>query len=54
MEEEVWVAIDERTSRIISFGDQSSVKLSANTHEKLSGNKVKLRMLKVGMILYEE
>ena len=48
---DVWVAVDTNTQRIIDFGGQSGVKLSANEHEKLSGNKTITRKLKVGMVL---
>lgn len=50
---DVWIAIDKTTSRIIGFGSQGLAKTKANVHEKLSGNEVKLRLLKIGMIIYE-
>ena len=48
---DVWVAIDTKTHRIVDFGGQSAVKLSANEHKKLSGNETVLRTLKIGMVL---
>jgi len=48
-----WIAIDLTTNRIVGFGSQSEARLSANTHEKLSGNDTITRKLRVGMIIYE-
>jgi len=53
MSNDVWVAIDVTTNRIVGFGSQSDAQTAANTHNTLSGNKTKVRTLKVGMIIYE-
>jgi len=51
--EDVWIAIDTKTNRIVDFGGQGAVKLSANQHELLSGNETIVRTLKIGMRIYE-
>jgi len=51
--DDIWLAIDTKTNRIVDFGGQAAVQLSANEHAKLSENKTILRTLKVGMIIYE-
>jgi len=48
---DVWLAIDTKTDRIIDFGGHGAVQLSANEHNKLSGNKTVVRTLKVGMMI---
>lgn len=53
MMDDVWVAVDTRTDRIVDFGGQSAVQESANVHFKLSGNRAVIRKLRVGMILGE-
>ena len=50
---EVWIAIDEKTNMLVGFGDRSKADIIANGHRNLSGNKVKVRLLKVGMTIYE-
>lgn len=54
MKDDVWVAIDTKTNRIVAFDtDHGVVQKAANQHYKLSKNSTKLRTLKVGMIVYE-
>ena len=51
----VWISIDTKTNRIVSVGSgehgQSKAKREGNEHALLSGNKVVLRSLKVGMTI---
>lgn len=51
--EEVWVATDIETNRLVAFGEHSSVARAANVHEMLSGNRCKIRTLKRGMTVTE-
>lgn len=47
----VWLAIDTNTSKVIGWGDQSTVKHIANEHQSLSGNRIITRTLKKGMVV---
>lgn len=49
---DVWLARDSVTSRVVAFGWQEGpVREEARTHKKLSGNRVRVGKLKVGMVL---
>lgn len=50
---DIWVAIDTATDKLVGFGDRSTVDKSKNRHTNLSGNAVKVRLLKVGMTIKE-
>ena len=50
---DVWVAIDSTTSRIVGFGEQSDAQQKANHHRKLSGNDTVIRKLREGWVVYE-
>jgi hypothetical protein len=50
---EIWIAIDDKTSSIVGFGNQSDAQSAANMHHKLSGNSTRIRKLKIGMTIYE-
>jgi len=48
----VWLARDSSTSRVIAFGYvEQPVRDEARKHKKLSGNRVHVGRLKLGMIL---
>ena len=51
---DVWLALDAKTKRVVGFGIQSDAANQANLHKKLSGNDTVIRKLRIGMIVYEE
>ena len=51
--DEIWVAVDSRTDRIVAFGTQSEATRQAKIHTELSDNETIVRKLRIGITLLD-